>query len=202
MKQTDFLKRVKELGLTVFTKKDVGRLFPKEKYLNMTINRLARAQVIYRVTRGLYALAGEGLNTEKVATTIYYPSYISFEGALAKYGIINQGPAILTLATTKHSKRLRLGPIECEYRKIKPGLFFGFNLIKDTYLAEPEKAVLDTLYLAALGKRKVDSTEWDLSEINPQKLKKQAKVFGRATERSALALLNQHAIENPIPHHS
>lgn len=193
MKQTDFLKKIKELGLTTFTKNDIGRLFPKDKYLNTVINRLIRAHTIYRIARGLYALADTGLDTEKIATIVYCPSYISFESALAKYGIINQGPAILTLATTKHSKRLRLGPIECEYRKIKPDLFFGFNLIAGTYLAEPEKAVLDTLYLAALGKKKVDPTEWDLSAIDPHKLKKQAELFGKAVERAVSALLSRRA---------
>lgn len=193
MKQSDFLKKIKELDLKVFTKKDLGRLFPDDKYLDTSISRLLKSQAIDRLARGFYTLAETGLEPEQVATRLYYPSYISFESALAKYGVINQGPVGLTLATTRHSKKMRLGPIDCQYRRLKPNLFFGFNLTGGTYLAEPEKAVLDTLYLAALGKKKVDPTEWDLSTIDPHKLKKQAELFGKAVERAVSALLSRPA---------
>lgn len=186
MNQKAFVTKIKALGKDVFGIHDVKTLFPEEaNYINTILKRLKEAGVVAPVTRGLYRLADATFEIERVATTLSYPSYISFESALSKYGIINQGLFGLTLATTKHSKRLRIGGVICEYRRLKYELFFGFNLLNGIYIAEPEKALLDTLYLIALGKKQTSYKEWHTSSLNKVKLINYSQAFGKKVAQLA-----------------
>ena len=56
-------------------------------------------------------------------------------------------------------------------------LFFGYTLDKGIYIAEPEKALLDELYLISRGKRTLDIKELDLGKIDKKKFDQYAKRF-------------------------
>lgn len=180
MNQKTFVAKIKALGKGVFSVRDVRLLFPEEaRFVNTSLKRLKNTGAIVPVIRGLYRLSDVSFEIEKVATTLLYPSYVSFESALSKYGIINQGLFELTLATTRHSKRLRIGGVVCEYSQLKPKLFFGFELLNGIYIAQPEKALLDTLYLITLGKRRTTHKEWYTNSLNKEKVVKYSQPFGK-----------------------
>ncbi len=183
MKKDELIEKIEHLGKDVFDISDVKKLFPAETYINTTIKRLRDSGVITHIARGVYTLRGHSFDVEKLATRIYYPSYISFESALSKYGIINQGLYGLTLATTRHSKKITLKGIECDYSQIKPELFFGFNLTGGTYIAEPEKALLDTLYLMSRGTKTKSYHKWHTEELDKSKVKKYLPPFGSAVRK-------------------
>lgn len=192
MNQKIFVAKIKSLGKDVFDVRDVKALFPDEvETINTSLKRLKDAGIIVPVTRALYRLADVTFEIEKVATTVLYPSYISFESALSKYGIINQGLYELTLATTRHSKRLRIGGVTCEYSQIKPKLYFGFNLLNGIYIAEPEKAFLDTLYLIALGKKETRYNEWYTKDLDQEKITSYAKPFGKTVAKLANEIIGK-----------
>lgn len=192
MNQKTFVSKIRALGKDVFDVRDVRMLFPREaKYINTSLKRLKEAGVITPITRGIYRLFDTSFELEKVATAVLYPSYVSFESALSKYGIINQGLFELTLATTRHSKRLRIGGVTCEYSQLKPKLFFGFNLLNGAYIAEPEKAVLDTLYLITLGKKETSYKEWYVSGLNRNKVVNYSQAFGKKVIRLAEEVLGK-----------
>src|SRR3990167_8952276 len=191
MKKNQLIEKIEHLGKDVFDISDVKKLFPAEAHINTTIKRLRDSTVITQITRGVYMLRGHSFDVEKLATTIYYPSYISFESALSKYGIINQGLYKITLATTRHSKKTVLLQTECEYSKLSQDLFFGFSLVNGIYIAEAEKAFLDTLYLIALGKRKTSHSEWSLDDLDKNKVLKYAKPFGKPTKKLMEKVLYQ-----------
>lgn len=172
MKRDELINKTNTLGKDVFSLTDLKKLFPGESNLKNSIKRLKDTHVIASVTRGLYRQADKSIDIEKLANQIYYPSYLSFESILFKHGVINQGPYKITLATTRHSKKLNLDNISCEYIQIKPSLFFGFNLIDGLYLADVEKALLDELYLIALGKKILNISEWNLNNLDQNKIKK------------------------------
>jgi predicted transcriptional regulator of viral defense system len=170
MKRQELTQKVEALGKDFFSVKDLKKLFPEEIYLRISVKRMLDAGVIFQIAHGLYSLKQNNLDVEKLATQLYYPSYISFESALSKYDVINQGLYGLSLATTRHSKKLSLAGVDCEYSQIKPALFFGFDLLNGTYLAHAEKAFLDLVYLISLGKRKANTSEWDLDILNKPRL--------------------------------
>jgi predicted transcriptional regulator of viral defense system len=172
MRQEEITKKLETLGKDYFTMKDMKKVFPTDRYLKISIKRMVDAGVLTSIAHGIYILKPEKLDVEKIATQLYYPSYISFESALSKYGVINQGLYGLTLATIRHSKKMVLGGMDCEFSQLKPDLFFGFDLANGTYLAQAEKALLDEVYLMSLGKRKVNTSEWDMDNLNKDKLKK------------------------------
>ncbi|MCX6078025.1 MAG: hypothetical protein NTW32_00670 [Chloroflexi bacterium] len=183
MKRQELVQKVEALGKNFFSMKDLKKLFPEEGYLRISVKRMLDAGVIFQSAHGFYALKQENLDVEKLATQLYYPSYISFESALSKYDVINQGMYGLSLATTRHSKKIVLAGVDCEYSQLKPALFFGFDLVNDTYLAQAEKAFLDLIYLMCLGKRKGNTSEWELDVLNQKKLVEYAAFYPDAVKK-------------------
>ena len=91
MKRQELAQKVEALGKDFFSMKDLRKLFPEESNLRVSVKRMLDAEVIFQIAHGFYALKQENLDVEKLATQLYYPSYISFESALSKYDVINQG---------------------------------------------------------------------------------------------------------------
>ena len=185
MKRQQLIQEIEALGIDIFSMKDLKKLFPEESNLKISVKRMVDAGVIMQVTRSIYTLKGEKLDIEKVATQLYYPSYISFESALSKYGVINQGLYGLTLATSRHSKKVTLAGVDCEYSQLKPTLFFGFDLVNETYLAQPEKAFLDQLYLMSRGKQTGNTSEWDLNPLDSKRLNEYLEFFNHRVQEKA-----------------
>lgn len=110
---------------------------------------------IQRIRNGYYVFSNS-LKSEEflfyTANKIYAPSYISFENALAYYGIIPEGVFLLTSATTLKTNYFKTSVGDFSYKKIKNALYFGYHLVQKnelTYkIATKEKAILDILYLS------------------------------------------------------
>jgi len=73
-----------------------------------------------------------------------------------------------------------------EFRQLRKNLFFGHGIKKGLDIAEPEKALLDALYLLKRGKLSLALEELDLSGLSPRKLNSYGSRFPRYV-RSALA---------------
>ncbi len=117
-----------------------------------------------------------------VANRIYSPSYISFESAWAYYGLIPEGVYTITSATSLKPHTFTSSMGSFAYRHLKPSLMFGFRLIEAggqmCKIAEPEKLVLDHLYLNPSLKTLED---FEALRINQPMLKEQI-VRARAEE--------------------
>jgi hypothetical protein len=75
---------------------------------------------------------------------------------LAYYGLIPEYVAVTTSVTAARPARWDTALGVYEFRHIKPDLFFGYQLIKLTggqkaFVAAPEKALLDLIYLQPGG---------------------------------------------------
>lgn len=108
---------------------------------------------LVKIKNGVYAFAeqlGE-ITPEELAALLYSPGYISLEKALARYGFIPEMVYAITSVTPKTTRTFKNKIGTFIYRHIKPELFFGYLEIKGAgpayLLAEPEKALLDFLYL-------------------------------------------------------
>lgn len=189
MKRQALIQAMESLGKSFYSASELKRMFPGEAHIHMSIKRMVDTRVLVPVAHGMYALKSEQLNIEQIGTQVYYPSYISFETALAKYGIIDQGSYQVRLATIRHSKHLTLAGTECNYTQIKPELFNGFDLISGTYIAQPEKAVLDQLYLLSLGKWHGSLDEWDLSGLDRKRLNTLREPYGAKVKKYIHCLL-------------
>jgi len=172
------IKKLESFGKPYFNLADLEKILGLERpSLYVTLSRLTRTGVLRRLRQGVYELSLRPGDIDKVANQIYYPSYLSFEAALARYGIIAQIPYTLTFATTRRSKKLSIRQTTVEYRQLKKELFFGYRLVSEVLVAEPEKALLDQLYLLSLGKAVLHLDELDLRKISKKKFLEFAKTY-------------------------
>ncbi len=106
-----------------------------------------------------------------VANNIYTPSYISLETALSSYGFITDDPFQITSCSTRKTEHITSYIGYCTYRRIKPFLYFGYRLEPWSgtryAIAEPEKAIIDYLYLhpAIQGTGDFNALQWNLPRI-------------------------------------
>ncbi|MFH1657599.1 MAG: type IV toxin-antitoxin system AbiEi family antitoxin domain-containing protein [bacterium] len=186
MKILDFIKKLQNLDRDYFTIADLEKITGLSRpSLKVALSRFAAQGVLIRLKRGIYALTGASLKIKKIANQLYYPSYLSFESALSYYGILSQLPYVQTFATTKPPKRLTLGETEIEFRQLKKELYFGYVLKDNIYIAEPEKALLDQLYMVSKGKATLEVKELDLRTIKKSVLNEYAKQFPAGTQALA-----------------
>jgi predicted transcriptional regulator of viral defense system len=111
-------------------------------------------------------------------------AYISLESALAEWGISTQSPSSLTCVTTGFPRRFRTQSVRIVYRHIGEHLYWGFQEKRTRHgsykIAEPEKALLDWIYL-----QREESLPVALDELNL-----------KVTERTKLL---EYASRYPIP---
>lgn len=185
-------RKLKDYNKAYFTFSDLEKILgQKRNVLKVTISRLIKKKVLFPIKRGVYILPENWSKIEAIISQIYFPSYLSFESALARYGIINQIPYTFSYTSPAFSKRFFVGQNRVEIRKIKKNLFFGYALQKDLFIALPEKALLDQLYLVSLGKAKLDWDELNLKELSKAKFIKFSKKFPPRIQKLAQKLLKQ-----------
>lgn len=139
---------------TVFSIADIRQADPA--FHRRRLNEWQDKGYIKKVIKGHYVFADTRLNEEalfEIANRIYAPSYVSFEMALAFYGLIPESVYGVTSASTRKTSRFRTPVGDYIYRTIRPRLYFGFDIKKNGdksfKLASPEKAFLDLLYIRA-----------------------------------------------------
>lgn len=120
---------------------------PKSK-----LARMAERGECFPITRGLYE-TDRNAPAYLLAGSIYGPSYISFEYALSRYGLIPEAVYAVTCATFEKKKKKKyetpFGTFT--YRMCHPRRFrWGFGSCRRAIIsigsAEPEKALCDQLY--------------------------------------------------------
>jgi len=190
MKTLELMKQLKKIKKDYLSVSDLAQLLDiiEEGSIYVTLSRLEKAEVLTRLKNGIYVLADQGVDLKVIANQLYYPSYLSFETALGDFGVVSQKTYTLTFATTRRSRKDLLGQTEIEYRHLTKELFFGYALKNGLYFAEPEKALLDQLYMVTLGKAKLDFEELDLHELSFKKTEKMAQKFPPAVQKKLMEL--------------
>lgn len=184
MKAIELLKLLQRVNKPFYTIADLEKItsLPRES-LYVALQRWEGGGIIERVTQGVYVPMGSNISLENVAAQLYIPNYLSFESALAKYGVLNLIPYTLTFATTRKTRRYTLRNQEIEFRQISAELFFGFEMKNGMYIALPEKAFLDEVYFVARGKTTLDFDEVDIKKLSSKTLKDYSKRFPAYVQR-------------------
>jgi predicted transcriptional regulator of viral defense system len=157
---------------------------------------------IIQLKRGLYVVASPYRLNEPhpflVANMLKKASYISLQSALEYYGMIPEYVSTVTSVTTGRPGLKESVFGRFQYKHIKKEFFWGYRetkVIKDTdvFIAEPEKALLDLIYLYPLAEKKEYLKELRLQ--NTEKIDID-KIVGYV-EKSGIKKL-QKALENIV----
>jgi predicted transcriptional regulator of viral defense system len=178
MKGIELLKILQKINKPFYTIPDLEKItnLPRNS-LYVALKRWETGEIIERVSQGIYIPMGANVSLENVAAQLYIPNYLSFESALAKYGVLNLIPYTLTFATTRKTKKYTLQKQEIEFRQISPELFFGYEMRNGIYIASPEKAFMDHIYFATRGKTTLDLDELDIKKLSIKTLKDLSNKF-------------------------
>jgi predicted transcriptional regulator of viral defense system len=191
MKAIELLKLLQKMNKPFYTIADLEKItsLPRES-LYVALKRWEGGGIIERVTQGVYVPMGSNISLENVAAQLYIPNYLSFESALAKYGVLNLIPYTLTFATTRKTRKYTLRKQEIEFRQVSAELFFGFEMKNGIYIALPEKAFLDEVYFVARGKATLDFDEVDIKKLSSKTLKDYSKRFPAYVQRTIEKMVN------------
>lgn len=135
---------------TVLMVRDIALIWQETNPTNLKakIAYYVKRGVLLRLVRGVYA-RDKNYNPRELATSIYTPSYISFETALRDAGIIFQHYDTIFMAGP-WPKTMKVDNHTITFRRLKDELLFNpiGTTFKDNYaIAGPERAFLDTIYL-------------------------------------------------------
>jgi predicted transcriptional regulator of viral defense system len=186
----DYTKLKKLNGLLYFTLEDLaGVLGIKRGSAPVLASRYVKAGLFIRLKNNFYVLdqnwsrysRGELL---KIANYLQVPSYISFMSALSFYEITTQVQRdFVESASLKRSRRFTVSGKDLNYYKLKKEHYFGFERVNGLFIATPEKAFIDSIYLYSFGKYRIDLDSLDIRKLDKRKIKKILRLFpGRTKE--------------------
>lgn len=169
-------------GAQLFSPLDFQRIFGVSLRATQEFIKDHCGDIFLKVRNGLYALRIDQPGDETIANRLYAPSYISFEYALSRYGIIPESVYTITSATTRITREFIVNNKSFTYSHIKKQAYRGYkteNIGSTTVLmAEPEKALVDYLYFVDL-KRKNLNERFSVRKINKKIAMEYAKFFDR-----------------------
>ncbi len=143
-------------------------------YVRQQLSRWVNRGYVFKLRRGLYAVAPpfqkKNPHPFLVANRMMRGSYVSCWSALAHYGLIPEYVQVVTSVTTGWPAQWDTPLGRYEFRRIKPDLWGTCELTQLTdgqqaFVATPEKALLDLLYLFPRS----ESTEF-IQELRLQNL--------------------------------
>jgi hypothetical protein len=135
---------------TVLTNKDLALIWQENNKtsLNSKTAYYVKQKALIRLTRGVF-VKNKDYDLKELATSIYIPSYISFETVLREAGVIFQHYEKIFVAS-KWPKISKIDKQVIVFRKLKDAVLFNPTGIinKDNYsIATTERAFLDMIYL-------------------------------------------------------
>ncbi|ABF39602.1 hypothetical protein Acid345_0597 [Candidatus Koribacter versatilis Ellin345] len=144
---------------------------------------VARQGLLRQEQRGLVEHLGKGIflirtsrdtSGRELINQFRPDAYLSLESVLRESGVSTQSPKYLTCITTGRRGEFRSKSFAVVYKHISPKLFWGFHEKRTLYgsykVANPEKAILDWIYLARQNGQPADTDEFEISQIDRGKL--------------------------------
>ena len=142
----------------------------------VSASRYVKQGFLVRIKKNMYTLPDFWKNAPiedifMIANLVQTPSYISLTTALAYYEITTQiQQDYIESVAIRRTKEINIDRRTFRYNKIKENLYFGFIKEKDFFIATPEKAFMDIIYLASLGRYAFDLAAVDREKINWNKI--------------------------------
>ncbi len=172
----------------IFTIEDIQELLKINKYNAIVIcSRYSRSGHFFRIKRNVYiwkkdfkTLSKTDLNL--LAHKIQNNSYVSFYTALSNY-MVNRVHSIQSVTLTRSSE-VKMQDYSWQFFKFPQKYYFGFQTTELGYnLAEPEKAIVDIIYMNSIGKHFDFMKSINIEHLSQEKMLKYAEVFPKRTQK-------------------
>ncbi len=174
--------------------------------VRLQISRWVKDGRVIRIHKGLYCL-GEPYRKVKpelfcIANSLKSASYVSLHSALSFYNLIPEFVPTINGVTTDRPQTIETPLGRFDFRHIRKKYFFGYKQIElspgqKAFIAEPEKALLDLIYLTAGADSRdfIDELRLQNLEIlDPGTLNKYTKEFQSPKLSKAVKHI-EHVIE-------
>ncbi len=197
-----FSSLLRQHRLSLFSVGELKILLPKPAWsgLSLRLHQWRKKGWVSRIKRGLYQLdypEPPVIADFYLANRIYEPSYVSLETALSHYQILPEFSAQVASISSKPTRRFTNSHGLFTYTTIRPSAYAGYTVLNlqgwPVRMAEPEKAVVDRLYIALRRGENLSDVEdrWDRARIkrmNSKKLLGYAAIFKSSENKLRRAL--------------
>jgi predicted transcriptional regulator of viral defense system len=173
----------------VFSSSLLGVVGVSRRQARLQLVRWVNSGKLIQLRRGLYALNKPFRKIEPhpflIANRIRKGSYVSLQSALSHYNMIPEYVPVVTSVTTGRPEEARTELGTYAFRHVRKSLFGGFLSVtlapgQSAFLATPEKALLDLIYLMPGGDQPAYIDELRLQNetaLSTQALTDAARVF-------------------------
>ena len=154
----------------------------------VTASRYVKQGLLMRIKKNLYVRRDvwNATTIEErflLANLGQVPSYISLTTALEYYEVTTQlQRSFFESVAVKRTKEISLNGSVFRYTKVTSGLYFGFKKEKGFFIASPEKALLDALYLMSYGRYSIDISALDAPKLDRDEVKRLSMRFPFRTQ--------------------
>ena len=131
--------------------------------IRLQLSRWVKDGRIIKLHKGLYTVAEPYRKVKAepfcIANNLKKPSYVSLQSALSLHGMIPEFVPTVTSVTTARPQVIETPLGRFYFRHIDKDFFYGYSQTELSkgqiaFVARPEKALLDLIYLTAGGDRK------------------------------------------------
>lgn len=184
--------------MRIFTPLEFARIFNAPHYrIKYFLETQVGEGLLARLKQGLYTLRTDPPSEKEIANKLYKPSYISFAYALAYYNILPEMVYEVTSATTKPTRLFTTDTLAFGYYTIKGEAYTGYILKQEVdrsfLIADPEKALVDYVYMAILNRGHPSVDRLNIHSLNKDKAVGYAKLY----DRKSLVRRIEEIFKNP-----
>ena len=165
------LKELRKINKLYFGYEEIARVLGiNEASARVSASRYVKQGLLIRLKKNMYVLEETWDKIDRkekfqLANLGQTPSYISLTTALDYYELTTQVQRdFFESVAVKRSKEVHLNGTVFRYSKLSKSLYFGFKKEQDFFIATPEKALLDAVYLLSYGRYALD-----ISALDPEK---------------------------------
>ena len=151
-------------------------------------HRYVQNGMLIRIKPNIFVLAENWNNfsTEEkfqTANLLQVPSYVSLTTALEYYEITTQIQRnFIECVSIRRTFTKKIHDLSIRFSKVSEKLYFGFEKKNSMYIAQPEKALIDALYLASFGKYSLDIAAISKNKFNQKILSKMVAAYPERTK--------------------
>jgi hypothetical protein len=171
--------QLRDIKKLYFGYEDIARILGiSQNSAKITAHRYVKQGMLIRVKRNIYILKERWTSFDReqkfiIANIFQVPSYISLMTALDYYEITTQIQRdFIESVVIKRTIRKEIDHTVLNYTKINADVYWGFLKHQEFFVAEPEKAFLDGVYLMSFGRYELDMPSIDFNKLDLEKIER------------------------------